>query len=603
MLQANTSARVKLITVAILVAIALLSSQYISHRNQAREHIDAQQQMLRFLTTANQIQSQVIQLQQLRSADTPAANRSLLKTLEQNSQALTDVASVSFKSANDYLQTSILGLIDQLGRYQQKLNELVSIQEKQLQAQTDLQTETQALEAYLKEQNAIYLFSLFTDMQARQLQYRITLNRDIARQANTLSQQIISEIPNSELPAQDLQAAAEKVTLQQKLFSRLTKHLTTGKALQTELENAFAQLAPLSAEMNTHITQGISSDSWSSEILFAITLVLIACGVYFLFATITHGFERKQKALLSVAVSIRNGPVQNLDELEQLLDQVAEQQRQRQTILNQLVTDLQNPPATTLDNQFSGSLETKLEQLNQDYQHTTTSLAQIDQHCQETVHACEDARTHLNASETTLEEMTGNIQQLTEQIGAAAQHITQLAQNSQSIGAVVDMITNITSQTNLLALNAAIEAARAGENGRGFAVVADEVRSLATKTASAAEDIKSQVAHIQTAAEAGVDLMSQSQQLVEKRVQESTSACEQLNHLIQAMNLVNMQMEQVRCITQQAHQGTQDKQGQLHSLQQDLLKAIEQMLNRQQDNRGQRSALALSQELLSLNRP
>jgi methyl-accepting chemotaxis protein len=73
-----------------------------------------------------------------------------------------------------------------------------------------------------------------------------------------------------------------------------------------------------------------------------------------------------------------------------------------------------------------------------------------------------------------------------------------LAENAGRISIVVDLIQTIASQTNLLALNATIEAARAGEAGRGFAVVASEVKSLASQTAKATDEIRSQIANMQT---------------------------------------------------------------------------------------------------------
>ncbi|WP_291328176.1 methyl-accepting chemotaxis protein [Desulfovibrio sp. UCD-KL4C] len=73
----------------------------------------------------------------------------------------------------------------------------------------------------------------------------------------------------------------------------------------------------------------------------------------------------------------------------------------------------------------------------------------------------------------------------------------ELQEHAESIGKVVEVISDIADQTNLLALNAAIEAARAGESGRGFAVVADEVRKLAEKTVQATHEVENTVHKIQ----------------------------------------------------------------------------------------------------------
>lgn len=75
--------------------------------------------------------------------------------------------------------------------------------------------------------------------------------------------------------------------------------------------------------------------------------------------------------------------------------------------------------------------------------------------------------------------------------------ISELAEATDRIGDITRLITDIAEQTNLLALNATIEVARAGNAGRGFAVVAAEVKNLANQTASATDEIASQIRLVQ----------------------------------------------------------------------------------------------------------
>lgn len=109
-------------------------------------------------------------------------------------------------------------------------------------------------------------------------------------------------------------------------------------------------------------------------------------------------------------------------------------------------------------------------------------------------------------------------QEIRDVVKATAESVKSLDQKTNEVAGIITTISDITNQTNLLALNAAIEAARAGEHGRGFSVVADEVRSLASKTASAAEEIQTMLEGIQEETRSAVTFMEKGAENVDKNL-------------------------------------------------------------------------------------
>ena len=103
------------------------------------------------------------------------------------------------------------------------------------------------------------------------------------------------------------------------------------------------------------------------------------------------------------------------------------------------------------------------------------------------------AQDGIRFTQDTLSSAVNGVSAVANDMGEASTAIGQVANRSEDINRILDVIRGVAEQTNLLALNAAIEAARAGEQGRGFAVVADEVRTLASRTRESTDEISTMI--------------------------------------------------------------------------------------------------------------
>ncbi|RAH31014.1 methyl-accepting chemotaxis protein [Pantoea agglomerans] len=235
--------------------------------------------------------------------------------------------------------------------------------------------------------------------------------------------------------------------------------------------------------------------------------VLLAAAAAWL---ITRSITRPLNVTLAAAQRIARGdlsqavPISGRDETGMLLTAVAEMQDSLALTVSTVRRNAESVAAASLQiAQGNSDLSQRTEEQASALEQTAATMSELSVTVRNNAdNARQAAQLAVNVREAARRgnEVTADISGTMKSIG----------ESSGRIADITSVIDSIAFQTNILALNAAVEAARAGEQGRGFAVVAGEVRTLASRSATAAGEIRQLIEANSASVRAGSTLASRS---------------------------------------------------------------------------------------------
>jgi len=200
---------------------------------------------------------------------------------------------------------------------------------------------------------------------------------------------------------------------------------------------------------------------------------------------------------------------------------------------------------TTNINDDVGAQSNNMDATTQAIEEMGRAVEEVSQNANDTANSAQETDEQSQKGKIQLDQTLALILEMIGKMDESQQSTLSLDASVDKIGAILDNISSIADQTNLLALNAAIEAARAGEQGRGFSVVADEVRTLASRTQESLEQTRSIVAHLQSASQGSVALISETKEsgtVVSHHADETSTVLETIRNMVGDISANNQQI-------------------------------------------------------------
>lgn len=181
----------------------------------------------------------------------------------------------------------------------------------------------------------------------------------------------------------------------------------------------------------------------------------------------------------------------------------------------------------------------------------SSSSRQCSQQAQATVNAAQEALQVAEKGGFSVDETVEGMTQLKEKVGKIANQIIKFNEQTNQIGTISKMVSDLANQTNMLALNAAVEAVRAGEHGKGFSVVAGEIRKLAEQSRVSAEKINGLVVEIQSLINSTVMVTDEGTKTVNWGMQITENTTQAFRGITDSVNNVAANNQEIYLNTQQ----------------------------------------------------
>jgi len=350
--------------------------------------------------------------------------------------------------------------------------------------------------------------------------------------------------------------------------------------LQREAAAQEQKLADVIDQLSASAEQAINdltSDAQSNSIIALVVVLLVGIAVA---VAIYRSITGPIRDFMRFAERIGAGDLtrklddSRRDELGQLSGHFNEMVGNLNGAARQIRTASENLNAATAEMQASvqqqaaGTTEQNaaVQQITSTLSEIARSGAQISDRARSVAQAAEAASSTSKAGIHAVNETNRAMDMIREQAEKVATNIVALTERTQSIGAIIATVNDLSERSNLLALNAAIEAAAAGEHGRSFAVVADEIKNLAVQAKEATAEVRSILSDVQHRIGTAVMQTEEAVKRVDSGKMQAAETEQTINELARSVEQSVATFEQIVAATAQQQVGIEQVTQSIHNI-------------------------------------